>query len=328
MQYPDPERRSVARGGHKSPKLKRRDEKIPFAPHVMTQIDQLHKAGYTGKGVRIGIIDTGVDYHHPALGGCFGKGCVVSYGWDLAGDDYNITTAPKEDKDPLDTVVGHGTHVSGIVGAQENEYGFVGAAPGAEIGMFKTCGTSGFTSPDIIIAGMLKAVDDGSDVLSLSVGFESGWSQHPVAVVAERIVDSGVPVVVATGNSGDYGLFTVSAPSSGENVTSIGAAANTEIPMLLLQGHWSIEDEEEQEFGWLAGTPDITANLSLPLWAASTDFEEGNLACDPLPDDTPDLSGKFVLVRDDTSKCDSIDQADNLAEKGAEYVFFYSTMNA
>jgi len=48
-----------------------------FTPHVMTQVDKLRAEGITGKGIRIGIVDTGVDWTHPALGGCFGEGCLV-----------------------------------------------------------------------------------------------------------------------------------------------------------------------------------------------------------------------------------------------------------
>lgn len=83
-----------------------------FSPHVMTQVDKLRALGYTGKGVKLAIIDSGVDYTHPALGGCFGEGCLVSYGYDLVGDDYNGSNTPVPDDDPLDCA-GHGTHVSG-----------------------------------------------------------------------------------------------------------------------------------------------------------------------------------------------------------------------
>ena len=71
-----------------------------FTPHLMTQVSKLHEKGVTGKGVRIGIIDTGVDYLHPALGGCFGEGCLVSYGYDLNGDD-NTSPVPVPDADPM-----------------------------------------------------------------------------------------------------------------------------------------------------------------------------------------------------------------------------------
>lgn len=83
-----------------------------FSPHVMTQVDKLRALGYTGKGVKVAVIDTGVDYNHPALGGCFGEGCLVSYGYDLVGDAYTGLNTPIPDDDPLDCL-GHGTHVSG-----------------------------------------------------------------------------------------------------------------------------------------------------------------------------------------------------------------------
>lgn len=84
-----------------------------FAPHVMTQVDKLRALGYTGAGVKVAVIDTGVDYYHPALGGCFGKGCLISFGYDLVGDDYDGSNDPVPDDDPLDLCEGHGTHVSG-----------------------------------------------------------------------------------------------------------------------------------------------------------------------------------------------------------------------
>ncbi|KAF9367695.1 hypothetical protein CPB97_005413 [Podila verticillata] len=81
--------------------------------HPMTGVDYVQKTlKYTGKGVKIGIIDSGVDYTHPALGGCFGKGCRVRYGWDFVGDG----AVAKQDSDPRDTCNGHGTHVAGIIG--------------------------------------------------------------------------------------------------------------------------------------------------------------------------------------------------------------------
>jgi subtilisin family serine protease len=87
------------------------------------------------------MIDTGVDYKHPALGGCFGPGCKVAYGYDFVGDDYDNGDSdkdtPKPDKDPMDCA-GHGTHVAGIVAARNEgpdamgPQVFVGVAPDGE----------------------------------------------------------------------------------------------------------------------------------------------------------------------------------------------------
>lgn len=83
----------------------------------------------TGNNIKVGIIDTGVDYTHPALGGCFGPGCRVAYGYDFVGDDYNGMNMPTPDADPMDNCNGHGTHVTGIIGAQDDELTFTGIAP-------------------------------------------------------------------------------------------------------------------------------------------------------------------------------------------------------
>ncbi|KAI7850465.1 hypothetical protein BDC45DRAFT_401103, partial [Circinella umbellata] len=57
--------------------------------HSMTTVDRVRvENGLTGKGIKVGILDTGIDYTHPALGGCFGNGCRVAYGYDLVGDSY------------------------------------------------------------------------------------------------------------------------------------------------------------------------------------------------------------------------------------------------
>lgn len=77
--------------------VKRQVSNDTFTPHLMTQVDKLRAKGITGKGIKVGVIDTGIDYTHPALGGCFGPGCLVSYGTDLVGDDYTGFNTPVPD---------------------------------------------------------------------------------------------------------------------------------------------------------------------------------------------------------------------------------------
>ncbi|TLS29114.1 hypothetical protein PpBr36_00060 [Pyricularia pennisetigena] len=209
---------------------RRRQAAVPYPPHVQTQVDKLHARGLTGKGVRISIIDSGVDYLHPALGGCFGPGCVVSYGYDLVGDAYNGSNTPVPDQDPLDQCAGHGTHVAGIIGAQQDKValtgsGLKGAAPGATLGMYRVFGCTGGSGVDVLIAAVIRAFEDGSDVITGSLGVSSGWSENPFAVTVSRMVAAGVHVTFAAGNEvgGTEGMFGISAPSTGGGVLAISS---------------------------------------------------------------------------------------------------------
>lgn len=77
-------------------------------PHIMAKVDKAHDLGIKGKGVKIAVIDTGVDFRHPSLGGCFGEGCKIAFGYDFV--------TPKDDPGVTCIDGGHGTHVSGIIG--------------------------------------------------------------------------------------------------------------------------------------------------------------------------------------------------------------------
>lgn len=80
-----------------------------WSPHVLTHVNEAHSLGYDGKDVIIAVVDSGIDYFHPSLGGGFGEGFKVESGWDFVGDNYS-TSSPDvlfPDDDPIDCL-GHG----------------------------------------------------------------------------------------------------------------------------------------------------------------------------------------------------------------------------
>jgi subtilisin family serine protease len=141
---------------------------------------------------------------HPDLGGCFGPKCRVFAGWDFVGDAYvGGKSVPVPDGDPRDCG-GHGTHVAGIIGA--NDKTFVGVAPNVSFGAYRVFGCKGSTDNDIILAVLERALKDKMDIVNLSLGGDSSWSASPDAIVAERLSRRGLIVVAAMGNSAVKGL--------------------------------------------------------------------------------------------------------------------------
>ncbi|KAM5357027.1 hypothetical protein ACJZ2D_016687 [Fusarium nematophilum] len=282
-----------------------------YEPHVLTQVDLLHAAGFRGQNVKIGIIDTGVDYNHPDLGGCFGPGCVISYGYDFVDDD----------EDPLDDCGGHGTHVVGIVSAQPNAMGFLGVAPDAEIGMYQVSSCSGYVTTDTYIAAFNRAADDGSDIISASLGSGGGWPDDAYPLALQRIVEAGVPIVVSAANNGAAGLFRPTNPAAGRGVISTASVDPTIYPYLDLVARFEVQGSEPKDFNWVAGMPPI-AELSLPLYhlGGQNSGNHTTDGCSPLHEGAPDLTGYVVLV--EVSSCGVFAQAANIAERGGEYIMF------
>ncbi len=166
----------------------------------------------TGKGVVVAILDTGVDYTHPDLGGCKGFGCKVIDGYDFVNDDW----------DPMDND-GHGTMVAGIIAASG---ALKGVAPDAELLVYKVLEPSedGPASGDTsdVIAGIGDAIKDGADIICMSLGGELDRTDDALASAVNRAVESGVIVVAAAGNDGPY-IGTIYSPASYENVIAVGS---------------------------------------------------------------------------------------------------------
>ncbi|KAK7431544.1 hypothetical protein QQZ08_002035 [Neonectria magnoliae] len=197
-----------------------------YSIHQWTGVDRLHAKGIRGNGATVAIIDTGIDYTHKALGGCFGPGCKVAGGYDLVGADWdtkNEERYPKRpDNDPMD-YHGHGTHVAGIIAAK-NKW-LTGVAPDAELLIYKVFSDDPWeTDEETIMQALCDAYNAGADVISTSIGQPNGFSDNPWAVLANRLVDKGVVITASAGNEGESGPFYGSSGAMGQGVLAVAAA--------------------------------------------------------------------------------------------------------
>lgn len=193
--------------------------------------------GYSGAGIRVAVMDTGIDYNHPDLGGpgAFPTGRVVA-GYDFVGDAFDASnpaaSTPVPDHDPMDCN-GHGTHVAGIVGASPGgPTGVKGVAPGVVFGAYKVFGCEGSTFADIMIAAMEMALADRMHVLNMSIGSAFQWPQHPTGAASDRLVNKGMVVVASIGNSGANGVYSSSSPGVGSKVIGVASYDNSHISAL------------------------------------------------------------------------------------------------
>jgi minor extracellular serine protease Vpr len=216
---------------------------------AMTGADSAQsELGYTGEGLSVAVIDTGIDYNHPDLGGTGDLDTRieansrddrrmdhprVTHGWDYVGEEFNpadptAPTDPDPNPDPLDTQ-GHGTHVAGIVGADAAEDdGVTGVAPGVTFGAYKVFGP-GSTTAEVIVDALEDAYLDGFDVVNMSLGAAFVWGQdYPTTRVSNELAAKGVVVVNSAGNSGGDGAWTLSAPANAHDIISVASADNTE----------------------------------------------------------------------------------------------------
>jgi subtilisin family serine protease len=141
-----------------------------FSNLPQIQADRVHATGNKGKGIKVAIVDGGVDYTRAPLGGCFGTGCKIAGGYDLVGDDFDGTNDPVPDNDPFDECYQHGSIVAGIIGANDNEYNVTGVAPEASIYVYRVFSCNQYTTNDIVFQAMQRAYNDGADIINLSLG--------------------------------------------------------------------------------------------------------------------------------------------------------------
>ncbi|KAJ3115154.1 hypothetical protein HDU96_001120 [Phlyctochytrium bullatum] len=312
----------TASGSHK-PSLYRRNE---LANILANRTDAILNAAKGGAGIRVCVVDTGVDYTHPALGGCFGQGCKVAFGHDFVGDEYDPASGeeekmfPKPDGDPMDCQ-GHGTHVSGIIAANDVENrGVEGVAPNATLGVYKVFGCSGESDTAAVLSAMEQSFFDDCSILNLSIGSGSAWADTPDATLADILTSTGELVVSAAGNDQDIGIFRISSPAVSSQATGVGAVENTGYPTQTVRVANDTSNIGPIEIVFPPGS--LSPNLTLVAIKASEPVNASSEddGCSDYPRDF--FRNYFALIR--RGSCTFATKIINARQAGADGVILYN----
>ena len=175
-------------------------------PYVGTEIPRID--GFDGTGIKIAVIDTGVDFNHPDLLG-WGEGGKVIGGYNFV----------QENQLPMDSN-GHGTKVAGIIAANGNT---LGVAPNAKILAYKVSEDGEGVSSELISGAIEKAIEDEADIINISLGVNRTNSKIDNAV--NYALEKGIFVVTAAGNDGPE-LKTIGSPGRNFESLTVGATYN------------------------------------------------------------------------------------------------------
>ena len=201
------------------------NESIPIIkpPETWHQIEMRYGHEINGSGVKIAILDTGIDKNHLDLD-------------DL--DDNPQTIDPKviaercfTEENRTTDGYGHGTHCAGIAAGtgQASNYTYVGVAPGAQLLNGKVLTDDGWGYSSWIINGIEWAVTEGADIISMSFGSsENTDGTDPLSVAVDWATEQGSICVVAAGNEGSNGMFSVGTPGCSSSAITVGATDKTD----------------------------------------------------------------------------------------------------
>ncbi len=257
------------------------EETVPWgvarieAPAVHGSVD--------GDGVRIAVLDTGVDYTHPDLDANY-RG-----GYDFIG----------QDADPMDDN-GHGTHCAGIIAAEDDGSGIIGVAPRAEIYAVKVLDSSGGGHISDVVAGIEWAIENDIQIISMSLGGNS--DSYALRSACDAAYDAGILIVAAAGNDGRYSGYgdTVDYPARYDSVVAVAAT-----------------DQSDRRASWSSTGPDV--EIAAPGVGVYSTYPGGyrtnsgtSMAC-------PHVAGVAALVMETRPEWSNDQVRERLAET-AEYL--------
>lgn len=278
----------------------------------------------TGSGVIVAVIDTGVDYVHEDLDANNWVNAIETpdngldddangyiddyYGYDFIGSFY---TSTDPDSDPQDEY-GHGTHVAGIIAAEDNTVGIIGVAPSAQIMPVKVLDAVGYGWDSCIAEGIRYAVDNGADIINMSLG--TSYATNTLKNAIDYAASNNVLVVAAAGNSNSYSMPLY--PAVYASVISV--AASNEDGYKTYWSNWGKVDLTAPGDDILSSTPGNTY-ASYSGTSMASPFAAGTAALVMQVQGTNARATRHILENEAT---------DFGTQAGPDYVAGYGMLNA
>lgn len=293
------------------------DEVVPAdGPELASSVPavrapQAWSLGFRGEGVLVAIIDDGVDYTHPDLGGCIGAGCKVVAGYDFVDVDSDpqegFTTGARDY---------HGTHVAATAA------GRYGVAPGANILAVRVLGTSGSGKTNnlsTVMAGIEYSVAMGADVANMSLGLQNTYAQtgNLWGEVVSNAIRAGVVFANSNGNNGPT-TYTTGVYAASADTIGVGNSDARAIPY----PKTTVNATGEVLVGGTYGTVYPASILNTPLAVVNVGF--GNAATDYAG---KNVAGKLAIAqRGGPGDANFTNKADQARIAGAAGLIIYNDL--
>ncbi len=217
----------------------------------------VHAENIKGAGVKVAVLDTGIDYNHPDLDASY-KGGI------------NLVDDAQPDNPFDDSWNSHGTHVAGVIAAELNGSGVVGVAPAASLYAIKVLDGGGLGYLSDVIAGIKWAIDNNMDIVNLSLGLKN--NSQALAEACAKAYEAGVLLVGAAGNTGTFEGGEVRYPALYPSVIAVGAtnpddavyfksAVGPDIEVVA-PGAGIYSSKAYEDYGYLTGTSQAAPHVS------------------------------------------------------------------
>ncbi|WP_316568192.1 S8 family serine peptidase [Neobacillus sp. YIM B06451] len=285
-----------------------------------------------GAGMKVGVIDSGIDQTHPFLQPNVGMKAPEGFPkGDTRFTSAKVIVAKVFNQDPklsAEAVDSHGTHVAGTVAGKAGTVptlggkAMSGVAPGAYLGNYNVFPGNVADAKSLFIAKAVEeAVEDGMDVLNLSLGGTPHKGADLLDMSVNAAVDAGVVVAISAGNEGP-GNYTVGSPGTADKVITVAATTNSRTFAMRLKSAALPGGETIATTGTQGGEVKKQLKGEYVLWSEVAGGDK--LACTPVAGKP--LEGKIALLQ--RGSCTFAEKINNAAAAGAVGVIVYQNSNA